>query len=121
MHSLGGKAPRGLCAERERKKNRKFKFGFARFNQLKDAKEAISRLDGTNLNGLPMKVTMARYPSVSIFKKKENNGNADLKRSQMINKQWRPKRIMESEGWYKLTEEDKRRVGNLAVASLRGY
>lgn len=57
-----------VFVQRRKKWNRKFKFGFVRYEAKESLGIAIQKLNGMSMNGIPMSVTKARFP---LFHNKE--------------------------------------------------
>lgn len=65
LFSQHGK-PEKVFVQRERKKGRRFRFGFVRFLTKSCADMAIKVLDGVRVGGAFLSVAVARFPSVGV-------------------------------------------------------
>jgi RNA recognition motif-containing protein len=75
-----------------KKKNRDSKFRFVRFSKEEEAKKEIWRLDGSKINGNPVRVTRARFPFFIAQEKKTmpHTMSVQGKRKSVVSSNYRP-------------------------------
>lgn len=85
-----------VFVSKKKRKSNSLAFGFVRFSKLEDARRAVEKLDGHEIKGLKIKVSMARYDKGgSSFKRdvSENTGHKNREpRRRIVKPAFRDKR-----------------------------